>query len=342
MTAVAERRPESLHVAPPSGRLGRLKLTLADTLVLTKRSLTHTVRSPELLIFATIQPVMFVLLFRYVFGGAISVRGTSYVNYLMAGIFVQSVSFGAMTTGVGLATDLTQGLVDRFRSLPMSRSAVLTGRTLGDLGRNMFTVLVMLGVGLLVGFRPHGSPLRWLGAAGLLLLISFSLSWISATIGLLVRNVEAVQSAGFVWLFPLTFASSAFVPTSSRRAARLRRAPADHPGGQRGARARARPPRRLGGLAGGGVVRRDPRRLRAALRAPLPAHLGDVGASPGHRPVAQTVLRREAGVPNRPRPAGSALGGGTRDGLILPSGARSRKLPSSCQVWVDPRPPGSR
>ncbi len=215
MTAVAEPRPESLHVAPPSGRLGRLKLTLADTLVLTKRSLTHTVRSPELLIFATIQPVMFVLLFRYVFGGAISVRGTSYVNYLMAGIFVQSVSFGAMTTGVGLATDLTQGLVDRFRSLPMSRSAVLTGRTLGDLGRNMFTVLVMLGVGLLVGFRPHGSPLRWLGAAGLLLLISFSLSWISATIGLLVRNVEAVQSAGFVWLFPLTFASSAFVPTSS-------------------------------------------------------------------------------------------------------------------------------
>jgi len=183
--------------------------------VLTKRSLTHTVRSPELLIFATIQPVMFVLLFRYVFGGAIAVRGTSYVNYLMAGIFVQSVSFGAMTTGVGLATDLTQGLVDRFRSLPMSRSAVLTGRTLGDLGRNMFTVLVMLGVGLLVGFRPHGSPLRWLGAAGLLLLISFSLSWISATIGLLVRNVEAVQSAGFVWLFPLTFASSAFVPTSS-------------------------------------------------------------------------------------------------------------------------------
>ncbi len=215
MTAVAERRPESLHVAPPSGRLGRLKLTLADTLVLTKRSLTHTVRSPELLIFATIQPVMFVLLFRYVFGGAIAVRGTSYVNYLMAGIFVQSVSFGAMTTGVGLATDLTQGLVDRFRSLPMSRSAVLTGRTLGDLGRNMFTVLVMLGVGLLVGFRPHGSPLRWLGAAGLLLLISFSLSWISATIGLLVRNVEAVQSAGFVWLFPLTFASSAFVPTPS-------------------------------------------------------------------------------------------------------------------------------
>lgn len=215
MTAVAEERPETLLVPPRSGRLGRLRLTVADTVVLTKRSLIHTVRSPELLIFATIQPVMFVLLFRYVFGGAIAVRGTSYVNYLMAGIFVQSVSFGAMTTGVGLATDLTQGLVDRFRSLPMSRSAVLTGRTLGDLGRNMFTVLVMLAVGLLVGFRPHGSPLRWLGAAGLLLLVSFALSWISATIGLLVRNVEAVQSAGFVWLFPLTFASSAFVPTSS-------------------------------------------------------------------------------------------------------------------------------
>jgi len=215
VNAVAERGPQSLLVPPTAGRLGRLRLTVADTVVLTKRSLTHTVRSPELLIFATIQPVMFVLLFRYVFGGAIAVRGTSYVNYLMAGIFVQSVSFGAMTTGVGLATDLTQGLVDRFRSLPMSRSAVLTGRTLGDLGRNMFTVLVMLAVGLLVGFRPHGSPLRWLGAAGLLLLVSFALSWISATIGLLVRNVEAVQSAGFVWLFPLTFASSAFVPTSS-------------------------------------------------------------------------------------------------------------------------------
>ncbi len=215
MSAVAEERSETLLVPPAAGRLGRLRLTVADTVVLTKRSLTHTVRSPELLIFATIQPVMFVLLFRYVFGGAIAVRGTSYVNYLMAGIFVQSVAFGAMTTGVGLATDLTQGLVDRFRSLPMSRSAVLTGRTLGDLGRNMFTVLVMLAVGLLVGFRPHGSPLRWLGAAGLLLLVSFALSWISATIGLLVRNVEAVQSAGFVWLFPLTFASSAFVPTSS-------------------------------------------------------------------------------------------------------------------------------
>lgn len=215
MSAVAEERSGTLLVPPAAGRLGRLRLTVADTVVLTKRSLTHTVRSPELLIFATIQPVMFVLLFRYVFGGAIAVRGTSYVNYLMAGIFVQSVAFGAMTTGVGLATDLTQGLVDRFRSLPMSRSAVLTGRTLGDLGRNMFTVLVMLAVGLLVGFRPHGSPLRWLGAAGLLLLVSFALSWISATIGLLVRNVEAVQSAGFVWLFPLTFASSAFVPTSS-------------------------------------------------------------------------------------------------------------------------------
>jgi len=215
VSAVAEERSETLLVPPAAGRLGRLRLTVADTVVLTKRSLTHTVRSPELLIFATIQPVMFVLLFRYVFGGAIAVRGTSYVNYLMAGIFVQSVAFGAMTTGVGLATDLTQGLVDRFRSLPMSRSAVLTGRTLGDLGRNMFTVLVMLAVGLLVGFRPHGSPLRWLGAAGLLLLVSFALSWISATIGLLVRNVEAVQSAGFVWLFPLTFASSAFVPTSS-------------------------------------------------------------------------------------------------------------------------------
>jgi len=189
--------------------------TFADALVLAKRHLIQIPRIPEELIFATIQPIMFVLLFRYVFGGAIAVSGTSYVNYLMAGIFAQTVIFGATSTGIGLATDLQRGLVDRFRSLPMAKSAVLTGRTISDLVRNTFVVFVMWMVGLLVGFRPDGNVLSWVAAVGLLLLTSFAFSWISATIGLLVNSVEAAQSAGFIWLFPLTFASSAFVPTQS-------------------------------------------------------------------------------------------------------------------------------
>ena len=193
----------------------RLYWALADGLVLAKRNLVQIPRIPELLVFATIQPVMFVLLFRYVFGGAIDVGSQSYVNYLMAGIFAQTVAFGSMTTGIGLAEDLSRGLIDRFRSLPMARSAVLVGRTIADLVRNMFVVAVMLAVGLLVGFRPGGGATGWVAAIGLLLLLSFAFSWIAATIGLLVRNVEAVQPASFVWLFPLTFASSAFVPTSS-------------------------------------------------------------------------------------------------------------------------------
>jgi len=189
--------------------------SLADGLVLARRNLVQIPRIPELLVFATIQPVMFVLLFRYVFGGAIDVGGESYVNYLMAGIFVQTVAFGAVGTGVGLAEDLQKGLVDRFRSLPMARSAVLTGRTIADLVRNLFVVFVMLIVGILVGFRPEAGLAGWAGAIGLLLLLSFSFSWIGATIALLMRSTEAVQSAGFIWLFPLTFASSAFVQTDN-------------------------------------------------------------------------------------------------------------------------------
>ena len=197
-----------------SPRRGKLYWSLADGLVLTKRNLVRIVRVPEILVFSMIQPVMFVLLFRYVFGGAIDVGGgTSYVNFLMAGIFVQTVAFGSALTGIGLAMDLQTGLVDRFRSLPMSRSAVLTGRTVADLVRNALTVAVMLAVGLLVGFRPEAGVAGWTAAVGLLLLLSFAFSWIGAAVGLLVRSVEAAQSGGFIWLFPLTFASSAFVPT---------------------------------------------------------------------------------------------------------------------------------
>src|SRR5579864_3584029 len=165
--------------------------TFADAFVMAKRHLVQIPRIPEELVFATIQPIMFVLLFRYVFGGAIAVQGTSYVNYLMAGIFAQTVIFGATSTGIGLANDLQKGLVDRFRSLPMAKSAVLTGRTIADMVRNTFVVIVMWSVGLLVGFRPTGPVIYWFAGAAILLLTSFAFSWISATIGLLVRTVEA-------------------------------------------------------------------------------------------------------------------------------------------------------
>jgi len=188
---------------------------LLDAWVLARRSLLETLRVPELIVFVAIQPIMFVLLFRYVFGGAIQVPGGSYVNYLMPGIFVQTVAFGGVTTGIGLAQDMQRGIIDRFRSLPMSTSAVLTGRTIADLGRNLFTVVIMLIVGFLVGFRPQGTVPEFLLAIGVLMGISFAFSWISAFIGLLVRSVEAAQSAGFIWLFPLTFASSAFVAVST-------------------------------------------------------------------------------------------------------------------------------
>src|SRR3989449_10100929 len=189
--------------------------TLADALVLARRQLVQIPRIPEELLFATIQPIMFVFLFRYVFGGAIAVSGTSYVNYLMAGIFAQTVIFGSTNTGIGLATDLQRGLVDRFRSLPMAKSAVLTGRTLADLIRSTFMILVVWAVGLLVGFRPEGTILAWLAALGLLLLGSFMFSWFSALLGLVLSSVEAVQQSFVIWALPLMFASSALVPTST-------------------------------------------------------------------------------------------------------------------------------
>ena len=188
---------------------------LKDSGVVIWRQLIQLPRIPEVLIFALIQPVMFVLLFRYVFGGAIQTPGESYVNYLMPGIFAQTVAFGAVASGIGLAEDLRRGIIDRFRSLPMARSAVLVGRTVSDLVRNAAVVAVMMGVGLLVGFRPSGSVIAIIVALGLLFLTSFAFSWIGVVIALSMKTVEAVQSAGFIWLFPLTFASSAFVPTDS-------------------------------------------------------------------------------------------------------------------------------
>ena len=186
-----------------------------DGWVVTKRNLIKIKRIPDLLIFSTIQPIMFVLLFAYVFGGAIKVPGVNYKEYLMAGIFTQTVAFGSALTAIGLADDLTKGIVDRFRSLPMSRAAVLVGRTTSDLLNNLLVVIVMGLCGVLVGWRIHTGPLNGLAGFGLLFLFGYAMSWISAVIGLSVRSVEVAQSAGFIWLFPVTFLSNAFIPTDT-------------------------------------------------------------------------------------------------------------------------------
>jgi len=190
---------------------------VSDTLAVTKRNLYKYIRLPTLLVFSTIQPVMFVLLFRFVFGGAIQVPAQygNYVNYLMPGIFVQTVVFGSTQTGVGLAEDLAGGLIERFRSLPMARSAVLTGRTLSDAVRNGFVVILMTIVGFLVGFRFEGNLLDAALTFILAITFGYAFSWISAWIGLTAGNVEAAQAASFIWIFPLTFASTAFVPVET-------------------------------------------------------------------------------------------------------------------------------
>ncbi len=188
---------------------------VSDALAMTWRNLLKYQRVPTLLMFSTIQPVMFVLLFAYVFGGAIPIPGIDYKDFLMPGIFVQTVIFGSTQTGVGLAEDLSRGMIDRFRSLPMARSAVLAGRTTGDTVRNLFVVLLMTGVGYLIGFRFHNGFLSAVGAILLAVVFGSAFSWISANIGLAVRDVESAQAASFVWIFPLVFASSAFVPVSS-------------------------------------------------------------------------------------------------------------------------------
>jgi len=198
--------------APVAVSSSRLRWTITDALTVTKRNLIHIIRVPQLLVFSTIQPVMFVLLFNYVFGGAIRSPGVKYVNFLLPGILVQIVAFGAMNTGIGLAEDINKGLIDRFRSLPMARSAVLAGRTVSDLTRNVFVMLLLYGVGSAIGFRISTGPLQALAALGLLLLFGYTMSWIGALIGLTLKDPESVQAAGFVWIFPLIFASGLFVP----------------------------------------------------------------------------------------------------------------------------------
>jgi ABC transporter DrrB family efflux protein len=189
--------------------------TLADSRVMAERQVRKNLRRPVYVVFSFIQPVMFLLLFRYVFGGAIDTGSLDYVSFLMPGIIVQTAVLGALVTGLGLTEDIKAGVVDRFRSLPIARSSVVVGRTAADLVTNMATLSVMLLVGVALGFRPT-EP--WYEVvAGLLLVLGFSyaFSWVSAFVGLTVKDPETAQSTGFIWVFPLTFVSSAFVPTDS-------------------------------------------------------------------------------------------------------------------------------
>jgi ABC-2 type transport system permease protein/oleandomycin transport system permease protein len=188
---------------------------LSDTLVLAKRSLLRIPRQPDLLVGFTVQPIMFVLLFVYVFGGAIETPGLDYVDFLMPGIIVQSMVFGGFVTALGLAEDLKKGLIDRFRSLPMSRAAVLTGRTLADIGTNVLQLVVMLAVGIAVGFDFKTSIPEILAGIALVLLIGYAFSWVFAFIGLIASSPEASNAYGFTILFPVTFVSSAFVPVET-------------------------------------------------------------------------------------------------------------------------------
>jgi ABC transporter DrrB family efflux protein len=208
--------PPSPSSAAPTVLRSPRRYAVADAVTMTWRNLLTYVRLPQLLVFSTIQPIMLVLLFRYVFGNSINLSDPTinYVDYLMPGVFVQATVFGALGTGVGLAEDLHKGLVERFRSLPMARSAVLSGRTIADATRNAFVLVLMTAVGLLVGFRIHGGVLAYLAALALVLLFTYALSWVAATIGLGASNGEAAQATLFPIVFPLVFASSAFVDTS--------------------------------------------------------------------------------------------------------------------------------
>ncbi|MEU8484930.1 ABC transporter permease [Streptomyces sp. NPDC048641] len=192
--------------------------SVRDSLVVAKRNLIRMTRIPEVVIFGLIQPIMFVVLFSYVFGGSMNIGGTTdpavYREFLMAGIFAQTVTFATAGAGAGIADDMHKGLIDRFRSLPMSRGAVLTGRTLADLVQTALTLLVLAIVAVLVGWRIHEGLPKALGAFGLLLLLGYAFTWIGALIGLSVRTPEAATSGGLVWLFPVTFISNAFVDSS--------------------------------------------------------------------------------------------------------------------------------
>jgi ABC transporter DrrB family efflux protein len=187
----------------------------SDTLVIAERNLVRLPRAPELLLAFTVQPIMFVLLFAYVFGGAINTPGYSYVDYLIPGITVQNIAFGGFVTAIGLNEDLHKGIIDRFRSLPMARAAVLAGRTSADIVTNLLSAVILVVTGLIIGFSFHTDALQVLAGFGLLLLFGYAFSWVFAFVGMMVSSPEAANSVGFIAVFPLTFISSAFVPVQS-------------------------------------------------------------------------------------------------------------------------------
>ncbi len=189
---------------------------MSDVFTIAQRDLLRLVRIPTSLVFAVVQPIMFVLLFRFVFGGAIHVPGgVSYVDYLIPGILVQTMLFGSINAAIGLSEDMKEGFIERFRALPMSRSAVLAGRTVADLVRNFFVLIIITGVGFAVGFRPSGGVLAYVGASLLMLFFAYSLTWGAAYVGLKAPNPETAQAMMFPIIFPLTFASSIFVPVQT-------------------------------------------------------------------------------------------------------------------------------
>jgi len=212
MTTIAI--PTATERPAPSGA-NRLAWSAQDMLTITWSNLRALSRTPEAVFFSTLQPIMFTLLFVYVFGGAIHIPGIPYVDYLMPGIYVQTVAFGAVSTAVGLSEDLNKGLIERFRALPMARSAVLAGRTTADLVRNVFVVVLISVVGFAVGFRISTDFGLFLCGLLIVLLFSYTLCWGFATLGLSAANAETAQIMVFPVLFPLIFASSAFVPVSS-------------------------------------------------------------------------------------------------------------------------------
>jgi ABC-2 type transport system permease protein len=204
--------PGGPSASAAAGRQGRVAEAVGDGLAITGRNLRAMTRVPQVIVFSTIQPVIFVLMFRYVFGGAINVPGVRYVDYLMPGIFIQTVIFGGMNSVIGLTDDLAKGLIERFRSLPMARSAVLAGRTLADLVRNVGVVALMVIVGYLVGFRIHAGVAAFLLSIVVMLLFSFAMSWPFCLMALTVKTPEAAQAAAFPPIALLVFASSSFVP----------------------------------------------------------------------------------------------------------------------------------
>ena len=195
--------------------MSAFSVAVEDGLTITRRNLVKVKRVPELIVFATLSPIMFVLLFRYVFGSAIPIEGISYAEFLLPGIFAQTIVFGSTITGASLAEDLQKGLIDRFRSLPMARSAVLVGRTVADLGLNALSIVVMGVTGFIVGWRIRSSLGEALAGFALLLLFAYAMSWLMATVGLLVRTPEVLQQASFIVIFPLTFIANTFVPTNN-------------------------------------------------------------------------------------------------------------------------------